>query len=135
MYRKLQGQAKEYLVNSLCQICDEWRFDIDTSNKNNPIVVGYGPNDIVIRTAIEVIHTCMPIEVLKKMTALYDSGMISIGSNIGCLIIRHCLRDIFGIYGIEMIRVNNSSVTFKILSRDETRGFYSFVFCNGECPA
>lgn len=100
MYRQLQQKAKEYIIGSLCQISDKWKFDIDTTNEDKPVIVGYGPNGAIIRTPIEEFQDCISRKMADKIKFSYEMTNRNVRDWAGWLMLRYWLPFVFEVYGI-----------------------------------
>lgn len=133
MYRKLQQQVKEYIISSLSQLSSKWKFDIDTQNCDDPIIVRYSPNKLMVRARIETFHRHATQDMINNMMTIYKITNYNATERGGCTMIRYLARKVFDIYGIKITwhgYLDYSS--YQIISKDNTKHLYSFIRGNNK---
>lgn len=129
MYRQLQEKVKEYIIGSLCEISDDWIFDIDMTNIADPIIVGTKSNGMEIRTRIEKFHDSMPKELIAGMKKVYGSvhsNKMKIWG--GLIMMRYWICRIIPIYGINKVQSLQYSIRFNIMDKNKERSINSYIY-------
>lgn len=130
MYGQLQGKVREYIISELCGFSEEWKFDIDMVD-GEPFVVGYGPDNVVIRSTIEKFHKDFPYLLLASIIDLYKFSDYEMKNFGGIMIIRSWFYNVFTIYAVQTdCNLGDDIIEFKIFGRNNAKCIPSAIYSN-----